>query len=241
MSAQAVSGWVCLWPRCLLNDASDEVYRKEPNEKRGEPAAEVGENGALAARQGCNGLPGNLRRGLYTARFEDAGSGYVEEFAFRGAGAERGDFDAEARDLGGQSESEEAVEDLGGGVGGDVRDGLKAGCRSDNENPPAAALDHAWHKQAREPDDGLAVDADLAQFLLDGALIEGAELAEPGVVDQDVDGQTLALGVVVNLLWGGWIVEVGDNDADFSSFRRKLGGQGFQTVAAATRSAAVPS
>jgi hypothetical protein len=42
------------------------------------------------------------------------------------------------------------------------------------------------HEKAREAHNGFAVDADLAQFLLDGAVGEGAMLAQAGVVDEDV-------------------------------------------------------
>ena len=131
--------------------------------------------------------------------------------------------------------SEKAVEDLCGRIGSEVRDGLEAGGGSENQDPAALAFDHARNKQPRKPNHGLAIDAHLAQLLLDRALGEDAELAEAGVIHQDVDGKTNAFGSVEYLLRCGGIVEIRNHDADFGSLRGQLGGQGLQPLLAPRR------
>jgi hypothetical protein len=80
---------------------------------------------------------------------------------------------------------------------------------------------------------GFAVDADLRELLFDGTEMKGSELAKAGVVDENVDGNSGAFSGVVNLLRGGWVVEVGNDDADFGSLACKFGGQRFEAVFAA--------
>jgi len=56
--------------------------------------------------------------------------------------------------------------------------------------------------------------------------LECTELAEAGVVDEDVDFEAGGLGCFVNLLRRSGIVEVGCNDPDICTLTRELGGQG---------------
>ena len=85
----------------------------------------------------------------------------------------------------------------------------------------------------RQAHHGLAVDADLAQLLFDRTLVEGAELAQAGVVDQNVHDKAGAFARVMNLLRCGGIVQVRDDDAHLCSFGREFRGQRFEPVFAA--------
>jgi len=121
----------------FFDDTSDEADGSEADHECREAAGEVGNDDAAALREGGNSLPGDIGRGLNTAAPEDAAVSDIEELAVGGAGTERGDLDAVPGDLCGEAESKEAVEDFGGGVGGDVGDGLKAGRGGQNEDPSA--------------------------------------------------------------------------------------------------------
>ena len=63
--------------------------------------------------------------------------------------------------------------------------------------------------------------------------MERAELAEAGVVDENVDGDSGAFGRGEDLFRRGWIVQVGDDDAHLGSFGSEFGGKGFEPVPAA--------
>ena len=177
----------------------------------------------------------DLRGGLDATVLKGPRAGDPEEFALRGAGTEGSDFDAVARDLSSKAQCEEAVECLGRRVGGEVRQRLKARGGSKDEDPAAAALNHAGNKQPREVHHGLAVDANLREFLVNGTRVECAELAEAGVVDEDVDFETGAFRGLVDLSWGSGIVEVCGNDTDFCSLGRELCSQGIEAILAARR------
>src|SRR5581483_8095865 len=92
--------------------------------------------------------------------------GDLKELALCWAGAERRHLHAEARHLRSETQREETIKRLGRRIGGDVRDGLKARRRRNNQHPSAPALDPAWYEKPREPHHGLAVDPYLAQLLL---------------------------------------------------------------------------
>ena len=65
--------------------------------------------------------------------------------------------------------------------------------------------------------------------------MECAELAEAGVVDEDVDFKACAFRGVVNFLRGGGIVEVGGDGANLSSLAGEFGGQSVEAILAARR------
>src|ERR1039458_4131991 len=154
-----------LWPSVPFDKPSDEADGQEAHEKRGSLAAPLGNDGALAACERVDGDAGDVFCRLQVAAAKDAGAGDLKELAFRSSGAERGNLHAEARDFGGDAEGKEAVECLGGRVGGEVGDRLKAGGGGEDKHPAATPLDHARNEETREANDGFAVDAYLAEFL----------------------------------------------------------------------------
>ena len=158
---------------------------------------------------------------------------HLVKLALRGAGAECGNLDAEAFDFCSKTEREDAVKGLGGGVGGDVRNGLKAGRGGDDENPSAAARDHGRNEESRDADDGFAVDAHLAQFLLFGTLVKTAVVAQAGVVDEDFDGDTSGSKLIVNRVGRAGIVQIGRDYTYFRARAAQLGGKRFKPVASA--------
>ena len=96
-------------------------------------------------------------------------------------------------------------------------------------------FNHVRHKQPRQVHHGFAVHADLRKFLLDGRLHENAKLAEAGVIDEDIDGDSRALGGVVNLLRRFRIAQVGYDNADFGSTRCKFLCERFKAIPATCR------
>ena len=226
-------GRLPFWARELFDEPGDEADGEEADEKRCHLAATFGNDGALTARESVDGDACDGFSGLKVASAKDAGAGDFKEFALSGSGAERGDFDAEFRDFSGDAERKEAIECLGGRVGGEVGYRLEAGGGRDDEHPAATPLDHSRNEEAREADDGFAVDAHLAEFLIGVAGGESAVLAEAGVVDEDVDNEAGTLSGGEDLLRRGWIVEVSDHDACLGAIGGEVGGEGFEAIAAA--------
>src|ERR1035437_206188 len=103
-------------PRALFDKVGDQPDRQEADKEGGELAAEVGNDGAPAARQGCNPEPRHVLSRLHAAASDRAGTRNAEELALRGPWAERRDPDSEAGHLGSQPQREKAVEGLGGRV-----------------------------------------------------------------------------------------------------------------------------
>src|SRR5205823_298043 len=84
-------------------------------------------------------------------------------------------------------------ERLAGGVGVVAGERLEAGGRRDVHHGAAAALDHPPYVPRVEVDDGLYLQAELLQLALAVRGREGDVDAEPGVVDQDLDGESAGL------------------------------------------------
>ena len=224
--------WSGFWARELFDQCGDEIDRQEADKKRAEFAAQLGADGALAARERADGDASDILSGLQVAATEPASAGYFKEFALSGSGTERGDFHAEFRDFSGDAERKEAVECLGGRISGEIRDRLKAGAGGNDEHPAATPLDHARNEEMREADYGFAVDADHGGFLIGVAGGECAELTEAGVVDEDVDDEAGFLSGGEDLLRSGWVVEVGNDDSRVDMPSGEFGGEGLEAIAA---------
>ncbi len=107
------------------------------------------------------------------------------------------------------------IENFCGGVGCDVRDGLKRGCGGDDENVAGFFLQHRLKEKMREADDGGAVDLhhfDLARAVGGG---EFAVSAEAGVVDEQIDVEIFRAGESEDRVGRGGIGEI--CDADFGA------------------------
>lgn len=211
----------------------DHAYGHKAHEARSDASDVVGNDGAAASLERNNAHSRNFFRRLHAAFADDAGAGDVEEFAFRGAGTERGDVDAEAGNFLRQAEGEEAIECLGGGVSGEIGKRLKAGGGRGDEHPTTAALDHGRHKEPGDAHHGFAVDADLAEFLFGGIGVKGAEEAEAGVVDEDIDFDAPGGDGVKDLPGCGGVVEIGNDGSDLYAVCGEFRGERFEALAAA--------
>ena len=61
---------MCFRPRGFLNEVSDEPDGKEADQEGGKAAAEIGDDGALAAGEGGDGQARHFRRGLQPRRLK---------------------------------------------------------------------------------------------------------------------------------------------------------------------------
>ena len=116
------------WPGRFFHKSGDDVDGQEADKKRTELAREVGADGVLTAGESADADARDVLSRLLFAVQELAGMGDINELAFRGSGAERSDFHTEPGNFSSDTEREESVECLCGGVCGEISDRLKAGC-----------------------------------------------------------------------------------------------------------------
>ena len=95
---------------------------------------------------------------------------------------------------------EEAIEDLGGRVSGEVGHGLKARCRCQDQHPPSSPLHHTRDERVAKAAPPPRSSRGPAQPLLHGLAGEGTVLAQSRIVDKDVDGEAGAFSGVEDLL-----------------------------------------
>lgn len=158
----------------------------------------------------------------------------LAEFGLGGSGAEGTDVDAVLADFRIEGFAEETVKGLGGGVGGHIGDGLEGCGGGEHHDVSAAALDHVREEEMGEMDDGGAVDGDHFPVPVWGAVVKLAEVAEAGVVDEDVDGDSGGFCGVVELLGRVGESEVGGEDADLDGEPGADAiGEGFEAIGAA--------
>ena len=214
-------------------DARDGAARDESLGVCAETIGGTGDDHALAGGECAQAGAGHFFGRFLTALGAVGLAGDVVELGGGRAGAEDADADAEGTDLLGEAFAEEEVEGFGGGVSGDERQGLKGGGGGNDENVAAAALDHAGKIQAREVDDG--GDVYLHHFEMAGEVgaIEIAVGAKSGIVDEQVEVNSLRCGEGDDLVGRGVASEVGGAEFDAGIvLGAEMGGEIFEAIAA---------
>ena len=189
----------------------DQAARYEALGLRAQIVAKARNDIAFASGQGFQAGSGDLLGGLLGPLQGEVllASGNVK-LRFSGARAERTNPDAVGLHFLGEALGEEQVEGFSGGVGADVGDGLEGGGRRENEDVAAMAGDHIGQKQAREMDNRRAVNLNHIEKPLRWSLRKFAILAEAGVIDEQVDGEALLPGEIVNFRRRIRLGQIGD-------------------------------
>ena len=139
-------------------------------------------------------------------------SGDFVEFRFCRPGAERADADAMGAHFLGEAFGEEQIESFGGGVNGDVGNGLKGCGGGEDEDIAALAREHLGKVEARQVHDGAAIYLDHIEQALGIDARNFAVLAKACVVDEQMDGERALLGEGEDLLRGVWLGEICGED-----------------------------
>ena len=134
---------------------------------------------------------------------------HVGEIRECGAGAERGQGNVGVTEFFGDSFGEGDDVGFAGVIDGHVGARLEARSRGDVHHAAAVAGDHAGEKEAGECSERGDVDLEELGDAVFVLLDEGAEEAEAGVVDEEVDGDATGSEVVVEALGGGRVAQVG--------------------------------
>ena len=122
------------------------------------------------------------------AGFEEAGVDH--------AGNDDADVDARSDDLGAQTLGERIESRLGRRIDGFARDARATGDGRHEADCAALPRDHSGEQRVGELDRGDQIDLDEPPDRIDGHRRERPGMAEPGVVDQDVDPSEGVHGLV---------------------------------------------
>ncbi len=117
--------------------------------------------------------------------------GHVAELGLDRPGTKRQHIDARAAQLDPQRLGEAVHVGLGRGVDGEARQRQQPRRRADVADPAALPRQHARHRPVRQPCQRGHVHLEHGVDLVRLAGFERAEVAEAGVVDQDVAGKSL--------------------------------------------------
>ena len=141
------------------------------------------------------------------------------ELGVRGPRAACGCRHAGASQFTRQGLGEAEHESLAGIVGRHERSGHEAGHRGDVEDASLLALQHARQEQVGQLDQGSHVDVDHFELGPDVQLCEGSAPAEPGVVDQKIEGAARGLHLVGDEPSGRGRRQIGCDDRAGGSVR----------------------
>src|SRR4029077_18557835 len=155
---------------------------------------------AFAGGQSLQAGPGNLLRGLLVLAGELLLAGDGVEFRFGGTGTKGTDTNAVRSHLFGKSFRKQEVEGFRSGVGGDVRNSLESSGGGEDQDISATAGNHVREIQPREMNHRRAIHLHHIEKALRRNLREFAVLPEAGIVDEQINVQTLLLCEIVDLL-----------------------------------------
>ena len=169
--------------------------------------------GGEAGCGGAEGEPLELFSGLSGEEGLTAGAGAHE------TGADGGDADVFLAELGVEAFGEAGEGELAGDVGEEVRDGDFAADGGDVDDGGAAAAafllrEHVWEGGLDGVEGGVEVGVHGAGEGFEGLVLEGADLDDAGVVDEDIDSTEVVAGLVDDVSGLGGVGEVGGNEED---------------------------
>jgi len=163
--------------------------RRQPGADRKNVVEHAGDHHSAAGLQGAITGARDRRGAHHRLQRDFVGPGDLEEICCGGTGAQCRHGDSGGAKLVGERLAKAQHIGLRSEVDRHPRTRLEAGGRSDQQHPAAAAGDHARQQQPGEL--GQCHHIDL-QHLADPAgidLVEPADSAEPGIVDQHVHAQ----------------------------------------------------
>ena len=215
-------------------DAGDGATRDQPLGMHADAVGGAGDDHTFPGGEGAEAGAGNFFGRLLAAPHARWLAGNIVELGGSRAGTKDADADAVRTDFFGEAFAEEQVECLGGGVGSDEGHGLKCGGGGDDENVAAASLDHTREVEAREVDDSGDVHLHHLEVAGEVGAEEVAIGAEAGVVDEQVEVNSLPLREGKDFVGRGGAGKVGgaELDADVVT-RAEMGRKIFEAVATA--------